>query len=88
MLPVTNCKSCSEEVTRAILHPKEIVELLEDMRVKIIRAEKTSYWKQYNDGILDQEAVLILNNIADDVMDIPDRCVGMGRKMGEVRIKK
>ena len=68
----SRCKACNAEVPR-VLHPKEIAELLEDMRVKIIRAEKTSYWKQYNDGILDQEAVLILNNIADDVMDIPDK---------------
>lgn len=74
-LLVSKCQSCNIEVPR-VLHHKEAAELTEDMRLKIVRAEKTSYWKQYHEGILDQEAVLILFNIADDVMDVKDRFVG------------
>lgn len=50
---------------------KEVSELVEELRIRIIRAEKTSYWKQFEEGMLDRVAVLALNSIADTVADTP-----------------
>ncbi len=68
----SNCPDCRRKVARTP-NPKELAELAEDMRVRIIRAEKTSYWKQYREGMLDREAVVALSNIADTVTDTPFR---------------
>jgi hypothetical protein len=54
---------------------KEFAELAENMRVRIIRAEKTSYRKQFEEGMLDRVAVLALNSVADTVTDIPHKYV-------------
>lgn len=68
----SHCPDCKVKVSRVPNH-KELAELAEDMRIRIIRAEKTSYWRQYEEGMLDREAVVALNNIADSVMDIPHK---------------
>ncbi len=67
-----HCTECRKKVPR-VPNPKELAELAEDMRGRIIRAEKTSYWKQYGEGMLDREAVVALNNLADTVTDTPFR---------------
>lgn len=63
-----HCSGCNAKAPR-VPSIKETNELAEDVRVRIIRAEKTSYWKQYEEGMLDREAVVTLNHIADSVMD-------------------
>lgn len=68
----THCNDCNAKVPRALNH-KELAELAEDVRIRIIRAEKTSYWKQFEEGMLDREAVVTLNNIADSAMDEPHK---------------
>ena len=52
---------------------KDSAELKEELRVQIIRTEKKSYWKQFEEGQLDKVAVLALNNIADTASDTPDK---------------
>ena len=39
----------------------------------MIKAEKISYWRQFEQGMLSREAVRVLINLADTVMDTPDR---------------
>ena len=56
-------------------HPKELAELAEEVRLRMIKAEKTSYWRQFEQGMLGRQAVLALINLADVVMDTPDRWV-------------
>ena len=68
----THCPDCKGKVPR-VLNQKELSELAEDMRHRIIRAQKTSYWKQFEEGMLDREAVGTLNSIADSTMDKPHK---------------
>ena len=69
---VTQCPQCEVEVPR-VPHPKELAELVEDARIRTIKAEKTSYWRQFEQGMLGRDAVLVLNSIADSAMDTQER---------------
>ena len=71
-MKVTHCPECSTVVPR-VPHPKELAEVAEEARIRTIKAEKTSYWKQFEQGMLGRDAVLILNSIADAAMDTPKR---------------
>lgn len=66
----SHCPDCHGKVAR-VPDAKEVSELVEELRIRIIRAEKTSYWKQFEEGMLDRVAVLALNSIADTVTDTP-----------------
>ena len=41
----------------------------------MIKSEKISYWRQFEQGLLSREAVRVLINLADTVLDTPDRYV-------------
>ncbi len=69
-----HCPKCETRVPR-VLHPKELAELTEEVRLRMLKAEKTSYWRQYEQGMLGRQAVLILNNLADIAVDTKDRYV-------------
>jgi len=49
--------------------PKEFAEMTNDGRVRLIKALKVSYWKQFEHGMLSREAVQALINLADAAMD-------------------
>ena len=57
-------------------HPRELAELAEEVRIRMIKAEKTSYWRQFEQGMLGRDAVLVLINLADSIMDTSERYVG------------
>ena len=44
-----------------------------DGRIRVIKAQKISYWKQFEHGMLSREAVQVLTALADSSMDKPDR---------------
>ena len=44
-----------------------------DGRVRLIKALKVSYWKQFEHGMLSREAVQVLINLADTAMDEEER---------------
>jgi sodium/hydrogen exchanger 10/11 len=69
-----NCSSCSHRITYP-LTPQEKAELSEQLRNRIIQLEKTSYWRQFEQGMLSGEAVRILMSLADTVLDKPDRLI-------------
>ncbi len=48
---------------------KEFAEMTEEGRIAIIKAEKISFWKQYERGLLSSEAVQVLVNLADTCID-------------------
>lgn len=54
---------------------KELSELAEEVRYMMIKSEKISYWRQFEQGLLSREAVRVLINLADTVLDTPDRYV-------------
>lgn len=68
----SQCPKCETEVPR-VPHPKELAELAEEVRLRMIKAEKTSYWRQFEQGMLGRDAVLVLVNLADSVVDTPER---------------
>ena len=77
----SHCPRCEIDVPR-VPHPKELMELAEEVRHRMIKAEKTSYWRQFEHGMLGRDAVLVLINLADSVMDTPER---RGREGGRER---
>ena len=52
---------------------KEFKEMSNDGRIRVIKAQKISYWKQFEHGMLSREAVQVLTALADGSMDEPDR---------------
>lgn len=73
---LSQCPNCEQHVA-SMLRPKEIEELTEEVRQRIIKAEKISYWKQFELGMLDREAVRVLLHTADTVIDQPNRLIEM-----------
>ena len=70
------CPRCEAQVPR-IPHPKELAELAEEVRQRMIKAERTSYWRQFEQGMLGRDAVLVLIHLADTVMDTPERLIAV-----------
>ena len=70
------CPNCDQKLA-SMLRPKEIQELREEVRQRIIKAEKISYWKQFELGMLDREAVRVLLHTADTVIDQNNRLIEM-----------
>ena len=68
------CPKCETLVPR-IPHPKELAELDEEVRQRMIKAERTSYWRQFEQGMLGRDAVLVLIHLADTVLDTPERLI-------------
>ena len=71
----SQCPRCEAEVPR-VPHPRELAELAEEVRIRMIKAEKTSYWRQFEQGMLGRDAVLVLINLADSIMDTSERYRG------------
>ena len=71
-----HCPSCNT-VVPPVLKPKEIAEMGEEARQRYIKAERTSYWKQFEHGMLGREAVKLLQGVADSVMDEPHKYVAV-----------
>ena len=47
--------------------------MAEDGRVAVIKAQKISFWKQFERGVLSSDAVNVLVNLADTCLDERDR---------------
>lgn len=53
----------------------EHAEIMEEIRRLIVKRQKTSYWHQFELGMLSREAARVLINLADTVLDIPERSI-------------
>ena len=72
----TQCPNCDQKLASQ-LRPKEVQELSEEVRQRIIKAEKISYWKQFELGMLDRDAVRVLLHTADTVIDQNNKLIEM-----------
>ncbi|XP_028411372.1 sodium/hydrogen exchanger 10-like isoform X2 [Dendronephthya gigantea] len=70
----STCPSCSSNVPNQP-SPKEFAEMTEEGRLRMIKAQKVSYWKQFEHGMLSRDAVQALMATADTAMDTQDRCI-------------
>ena len=52
---------------------KEFAAMAEEGRIALIKAEKVSFWKQYEKGMLSSDAVNVLIHLADTCIDYKDR---------------
>ena len=71
MVCLSTCPNCESSVLNE-LSPKELAEMTNDGRVRLIKALKVSYWMQCEHGMLSREAVQALINLADTAMDEED----------------
>ncbi|KAL6480686.1 hypothetical protein MHYP_G00117190 [Metynnis hypsauchen] len=65
---VTKCPDCDSSVP-LVPSPRELDDMMEEARVRILTALKESYWKQYSSGMLNRKAARILNNTAEIMTD-------------------
>ncbi|XP_036423821.1 sodium/hydrogen exchanger 10-like [Colossoma macropomum] len=65
---VTKCPDCDSSV-RLAPSPRELDDMMEAARVRILTALKESYWKQYSSGMLNREATRILIDTAEIMTD-------------------
>nr|XP_033781236.1 sodium/hydrogen exchanger 10-like isoform X3 [Geotrypetes seraphini] len=63
----TLCPDCQKEVPN-LPSPQEIEDMMEEARLRILKAQKTSYWRQYNNGMLSRKATRILVNTSEICM--------------------
>eukprot|EP01135_Chromosphaera_perkinsii_P008623 Nk52_evm65s1401 gene=Nk52_evmTU65s1401 len=63
-----DCPHCGNRLP-AMLSPAEVEALAEDARKRFIKGEKRSYWRQYEDGGLGRDAVLLLQRATDEALD-------------------
>ncbi|CAH3195691.1 unnamed protein product, partial [Porites evermanni] len=68
LVRLSTCPNCESSVPNEP-SPKEFAEMANDGRVRLIKALKVSYWKQFEHGMLSREAVQALINLADTAMD-------------------
>lgn len=53
--------------------PKEFSEMAEAGRIGMLKAQKMSFWRQFERGVLSSDAVNVLVNLADTCLDVKDR---------------
>ena len=70
----SKCPKCASLVPNKP-SAKEFVEMAEEARQAMIKAEKMSFWRQFERGMLSSEAVQVLVNICDVCIDEHDRFV-------------
>ncbi|XP_059832354.1 low-affinity Na(+)/H(+) antiporter NhaS1-like [Hypanus sabinus] len=49
--------------------PREIDDMMEEARVRLLKAQKTSYWRQYSTGMLNRQAARTLISITENMID-------------------
>jgi len=72
LVRLSTCPNCESSVPNEP-SAKEFAEMANDGRVRLIKALKVSYWKQFEHGMLSREAVQALINLADTTMDEQER---------------
>ncbi|XP_048463260.1 sodium/hydrogen exchanger 10-like [Rhincodon typus] len=60
---------------------REIDDMMEEARIRVLKAQKTSYWRQYSAGMLNRQAARTLISITENMID-------SGRFMTVIDVKK
>jgi len=74
LLRYSNCPECEAAVPN-LPSPKEFAEMAEDGRITVLKAQKISFWRQFERGVLSSDAVNVLVNLADTCLDVKDRLI-------------
>lgn len=72
LIQTNRCPQCEAAVPMQP-SPKEFADMSEDGRVAVLKAQKMSFWKQFERGVLSSDAVNVLVNLADTCLDEKDR---------------
>lgn len=67
--PVTCPKCLAAEHTNEDPTPNEWREMMHEARLRLLKAEKISYWKQFEHGMLSSDAVIKLSELVDTAQD-------------------
>ncbi|XP_043921995.1 sodium/hydrogen exchanger 10 [Protopterus annectens] len=62
------CPDCDKTFT-CEPSPHELADMMEEARLRILKVQKTSYWKQYNTGMLNRESARTLINMTESLTD-------------------
>ncbi|XP_071477800.1 sperm-specific sodium:proton exchanger-like [Diadema antillarum] len=68
------CPGCRSMVPNEPTH-KEFADMMEESRLRMLKAEKVSYWKQFEHGMLAREAVRLLVQHAEVAADGKDQFI-------------
>uniref|UniRef100_UPI00398F830F sperm-specific sodium:proton exchanger-like isoform X2 n=1 Tax=Pristiophorus japonicus TaxID=55135 RepID=UPI00398F830F len=75
-----HCPDCERSIPwEPSLH--EIDDMMEEARIRVLKAQKTSYWRQYSSGMLNRQAARTLMSITESTID-------SGRFMTVIDVKK
>ena len=75
---VNSDKLCCPECNHSMpvhLRPDELTEMINDVRIRFLKATQRSFWRQYEHGMLSRDAVRVLTNAADHAIDTKDAIV-------------
>ncbi|KAK2184523.1 hypothetical protein NP493_262g03041 [Ridgeia piscesae] len=68
---VSVCPNCNTEVPNEP-SPRELNDMRHEARLRLLKAQKISYWKQFEHGMVSREAVRKLVELVDTAADIKD----------------
>ncbi|XP_063145340.1 sodium/hydrogen exchanger 10-like [Candoia aspera] len=69
LIRTLRCPECSADITFE-RDPQQIADIMEEARLRLLTAQIASYQKQYNDGMLNQDAAQTLIGAAESYVDI------------------
>ncbi|XP_034272641.1 sodium/hydrogen exchanger 10-like isoform X2 [Pantherophis guttatus] len=69
LVRLLRCPECNADITFE-RDPEQIAEMFEEARLRLLTAQIASYQKQYNSGMLNQDAAQILIGAAESYVDI------------------
>ncbi|XP_062306835.1 sodium/hydrogen exchanger 10-like isoform X2 [Osmerus eperlanus] len=76
MSRMTTCPDCDRTIPY-IPAPRETEDMMEEARIRILKAQKMSYWKQYSSGMLNRQAARTLINTVENVTDQKGKFMGV-----------
>ncbi|XP_041965553.1 sodium/hydrogen exchanger 10-like isoform X1 [Alosa sapidissima] len=71
---VTKCPDCENNIPY-VPSQREREDMMEEARMRVLKAQKTSYWKQYSSGMLNRQAARTLINTADNMSDLKGKFI-------------
>ncbi|KAF2899253.1 hypothetical protein ILUMI_06916, partial [Ignelater luminosus] len=71
---VTTCPDCQKEIPNEPTN-KEMVEMIREARMRILKAKKISYARQYENGMLSKEGIRVLTQAIETAMDTPEALI-------------
>ncbi|MGH0136878.1 UNVERIFIED_CONTAM: hypothetical protein FKN15_009590 [Acipenser sinensis] len=64
----SKCPDCEKSIP-CEPSPREMEDMLEEARMRILKAQKTSYWRQYSSGMLNRHAARTLISTTENITD-------------------